>query len=90
MGFHTSKIFSDTDLRIGIMPTEKARLNMKQTKILTDETFNTAYIIIAGIVTKYGDAYLPVFKRMHEEKQQRQVNADLKAIAALTVAHNID
>lgn len=61
-------------------------MSMKQTKILTDETFNTAYMIIAGIVTKYGDAYLPVFKRMHEEKQQRQANADLKAIAALTLA----
>lgn len=59
---------------------------MKQTKILTEETFDTAYMIIAGIVTAYSDAYLPVFKRMHEEKQQRQANADLKAIAAIACA----
>ena len=54
---------------------------MTQTKILNDETFNAAYFIIAGIVTKYGDTYLPVFKRIHEEQQQRQANVDLKAIA---------
>lgn len=54
---------------------------MKQTKELTEEKFNAAYIIIAAIVTKYGDKYLPIFKRMHEEKLQRQANADLQRIA---------
>lgn len=54
---------------------------MTEDKTLTDEKFYSAYLIIAGIVTKYGDTYLPVFKRMHDEKQQRQANADLRAIA---------
>lgn len=54
---------------------------MEKDKILTDEKLQAAYVIIAGIVTKYGDKYLPIFKRLHEEKLQRQANADLKAIA---------
>ncbi len=54
---------------------------MEKNKTLTDEKFDTAYLIIAGIVTKYGDKYLPIFKRLHDEKQQRQADADLKAIA---------
>lgn len=54
---------------------------MEKNLILTDEKLQAAYVIIAEIVTKYGDKYLPIFKRLHEEKLQRQANADLKAIA---------
>ncbi|MBW7941447.1 MAG: hypothetical protein H3C64_03385 [Candidatus Kuenenia stuttgartiensis] len=62
---------------------------MKQTDTLTEEKFNAAYQIIAAIVTKYGDKYLPIFKRMHEEKQLRQANAELEMIAK-TVASQSD
>ncbi len=62
---------------------------MKQTDTLTEEKFNAAYQIIAAIVTKYGDKYLPVFKRMHEEKLQRRANADLQMIAK-SVASQIE
>ena len=54
---------------------------MEKDIILTDEKLQAAYVIIAEIVTKYGDKYLPIFKRLHEEKLQRLANADLKAIA---------
>ena len=54
---------------------------MKNDETLTSEKFNEAYLIIAGIVTEHGDKYLPVFKRMHEEKLKRQADDELKAIA---------
>lgn len=59
---------------------------MNQTESIPDEKFNLAYTIIAEIVTKYGDKYLPIFKRMHEEKLQRQANADLQRIAKAIVS----
>ena len=48
---------------------------------VTNEMLDAAYIIIARIITEHGDKYLPIFKRLHEEKQQRKADADLKAIA---------
>lgn len=50
-------------------------------KTVTDEQVDKAYSIMARIVRDYGDAYLPVFKRLHEEKEARKANFDLRNIA---------
>lgn len=63
---------------------------MSKDKILTEEALQTAYTIIAGIVAKHGDTYLPIFKRLHEEKELRKANADLKAIALQVLSGTID
>jgi len=63
---------------------------MEREILLTDEKFNAAYLIIAEIVAKHGDKYLPIFKRLHEEKLQRKANADLKAIALSAVSYMVD
>lgn len=60
---------------------------MKQ-KIVTDEMLEEAYQIMARIVRDYGDKYLPVFKRLHEEREVRKANQGLKDIA-LQVARDM-
>ncbi len=54
---------------------------MTQLKRLTDEDLQTAYLLIAGIVKKHGDAYLPIFKRVHEEVELRKKQNDLLQLA---------
>ena len=56
---------------------------MKNRKPVTTEMLDTAYMIIARIVARDGDKYLPIFKRLHDEKAQRKADADLKTIAIL-------
>lgn len=55
---------------------------MKQEMKVTDELLESAYLIIAGIVTAHGEKYLPVFKRIHEEVQERKAQKNLLSIAA--------
>ncbi|OSZ82567.1 hypothetical protein CAP35_04680 [Chitinophagaceae bacterium IBVUCB1] len=54
---------------------------MTQLKRMTDENLQTAYLIIAGIVKKHGDVYLPIFKRVHEEVELRKKQNDLLLLA---------
>lgn len=54
---------------------------MQKEKTVTDEQVDKAYSIMARIVRDYGDAYLPVFKRLHEEKEARKAQCDLMNIA---------
>ncbi|HTN46365.1 MAG TPA: hypothetical protein VL098_08470 [Flavipsychrobacter sp.] len=61
---------------------------MSQHTIVTDERLEEAYTIMAAIIRDHGDKYLPVFKRLHEERLQRKEKNDLKAIA-LQVAEKI-
>lgn len=56
-------------------------ISMRQQKTVTDEQLEKAHGIMARIVRDYGDQYLPIFKRLHEEKAARQANSDLKNIA---------
>lgn len=48
---------------------------------ITEEQLREAYKIAADIVARYGDAYLPVFERLHKEVQKLNVASDLKSIA---------
>ena len=41
-----------------------------------------AYTIAAQIVTAYGEKYLPLFKRLHDEVELKQSQQHLKNIAA--------
>lgn len=50
--------------------------------MVTDEQLDAAHIITANIVIEYGEKYLPVFKRIHEEVRERKAQKDLLAIAA--------
>lgn len=54
---------------------------MTKTTIVTDAMLDDAYTIMAAIIRDHGEKYLPIFKRLHEEKLRRQANSDLKNIA---------
>lgn len=61
---------------------------MSKERIVTDEELERAYRIIAKIVHDYGDKYLPIFQRIHEEVEARKAKQGLKDIALL-VAQNM-
>lgn len=50
-------------------------------RVISDEEFESCYIIVARIVSETGDKYLPIFRRMHQERQLREANNELRAIA---------
>lgn len=54
---------------------------MPKGNIVTDENIEAAYIIMGRIIRDYGDKYLPIFKRLHEERELRKANRDLRSIA---------
>lgn len=56
----------------------------KQEKSL-DEKIEESYFIMAKIIRDHGDVYLPLFKRVHEERELRKANRDLKNIALRAV-----
>ena len=60
---------------------------MTKTTIVTDAMLYDAYSIMAAIIRDNGEKYLPIFKRLHEEKMQRNARNELKEIA-LQVAQN--
>jgi hypothetical protein len=53
----------------------------KGSNIVTDEELEECYHIMARIIRDHGDVYLPIFKRLHEERELRRKNNDLKSIA---------
>ena len=55
--------------------------------IITDEQFEKAYRIAATIVRDHGDKYLPVFKRIEEERKKRSCDLELLKLA-LQSAYN--
>lgn len=61
---------------------------METSTQVTDEDLEAAYKIMAMIVRKYGDKYLPVFKRIHEERELRKAQQSLKNIA-LQIAQDV-
>jgi hypothetical protein len=50
-------------------------------KEVSMEELEEAYTIMAGIIRKKGEKFLPVFKRLHEEVLQRRANQSLVDIA---------
>ncbi|MES9948455.1 MAG: hypothetical protein ABW118_05815 [Candidatus Thiodiazotropha sp.] len=44
---------------------------------VTDEMLEESYITIAKIVKTYGEDYLPIFERLHEERKSRQTKKAL-------------
>ncbi|MES2479447.1 MAG: hypothetical protein V4561_10185 [Bacteroidota bacterium] len=50
-------------------------------KDVSMEELEEAYAIIADIIRKRGEKFLPIFKRLHEEVLQRRVNQSLIDIA---------
>lgn len=53
-------------------------------RITKDQLMNY-YHLAARIVSLYGDAYLPVFKRLHDEVEKIKCDENIKTLA-LTVA----
>jgi len=43
-----------------------------QDKDVTDTMLQESYVIMAEIVKTYGEQYLPIFERLHEEIDDRQ------------------
>lgn len=54
---------------------------MAEENKVTDQEIEKAYRIVAGIVRDFGDQYLPIFQRLHEEREARKAKCDLKNIA---------
>jgi hypothetical protein len=54
---------------------------MTKSNIIKDEQLLKCYHIAARIVSLYGDAYLPVFKRLHKEVEMRKANDELMTVA---------
>lgn len=50
----------------------KASGRRLQTADVTDEMLEESYITMAKIVKYYGEDYLPIFERLHEERKSRQ------------------
>src|SRR5690606_19839414 len=67
----------------------RQEIRMQKQKAVTDDQVEKAYSIIARIVRDYGDAYLPMFTRLHEEREARNAKSALKHIA-LQVAQSSD
>lgn len=49
------------------------------------DNLEKCYVIMARIVGEYGDIALPIFQRLHEEREKRISQQDWKTLA-LTVA----
>lgn len=49
-----------------------------------------AYVIAAEIVQKFGDIYLPLFERLHDEMKKHEAKRDLKLIALNIVKENME
>lgn len=62
---------------------------MTNTKTVPDSALDDAYNIMAVIIRDNGDKYLPIFKRLHEEKLQRNASNELKEIAVQLAQKNI-
>ena len=62
---------------------------MKSEATITLTQLQTAYKIAAKVVTQYGDVYMPIFKRLHEEVDKRMAEEKLKNIA-LQVAQTME
>lgn len=54
---------------------------MREKAEIEFEKLHQAYRIAAKVVTMYGDAYLPVFERMHFELQTYKSKLDKKDLA---------
>lgn len=61
---------------------------MTKTTIVTDDMLDTAYSIMAAIIRDHGEKYLPIFKRLHEERLQRKARNNLKEIALQVAQKN--
>lgn len=53
---------------------------------VTDAEIEKCYSIIAKIIRDYGDVYLPIFQRVHEEREKRKLMEDMKSIALRVAA----
>lgn len=62
---------------------------MRKSNVITEESIEKAYSVMAKIVVNYGDKYLPVFERMHEIKEAYQSKQNLKNLALQVVQKSL-
>lgn len=71
-----------------LMPAENTRLapqfecKARREKVLTkeditDDLLDECYIMVAKIIDSYGDAYLPIFERLHAEIKAREKQKEM-------------
>ena len=63
------------------MPSSYKGVCMSKANSDFDEKLEKAYFIMAEIIRDHGEKYLPIFKRLHEEREKRKANMDLISIA---------
>jgi len=66
----------------------KGVLMIKKIDGITVEELHRSYRNAAMIVSRYGDAYLPIFKRLHSEVEKLKAQDEIKSLA-LSVASGI-
>ncbi len=55
---------------------------------ITDELFDECYQTAARLVRIHGEKYLPIFERMHQEKERRKEKKSLLKQAYFTAQKN--
>ncbi len=81
---YLEKLYPNTQENLSISFTKVSRVEI-QDKDVTDSMLQESYVIMAEIVKVYGEQYLPIFERLHEEIDSRQKKEKLLA-AALKVS----
>ena len=51
------------------------------TREVDDERLKAAYVAMAEIVTTYGETYLPIFQRLHDELEARRSEKTMMNVA---------
>lgn len=46
-------------------------------KDVSDQMLQDCYVVMADIVNRYGEEYLPIFQRLHEEIESRRMTKEL-------------
>jgi len=61
-----------------------------QDKAVSDQVLLESYIVMAEIVQHYGEQYLPIFERLHEEIDSRQKKRELLDAALKAAAGGLE
>ena len=68
------------------LPVNAFRKAGSPNQTVSDERLSEAYKKIAQIVSEHGDAYLPIFERLHKELEERDAKKSMMSLAKSVAA----
>lgn len=68
---YLSRIMPNTNLSLRESFSGKAAPVIEDHEV-TDEQLRECYAVMAEVITRYGDSYLPIFERIHKELEVRK------------------